>query len=238
MQPPTVPRAPPQPQYSAAIGGAMGPALAPRGRWACPDVCACRVDCCWRWGQPAHAVRAPRGTCVCPAEQDWVDPPPPMGREGRKWGSHSLLSLADRHSPCQARRGPQHPPVTDAEVTRVSCTRHAPAGDSLAGSSQDAGTLDSYLAGQGVTSGSVGKGSQQDQATGTKAQICFDFTKGLCTRGDKCKFSHDLATIVTFNSKEKVRGRGRAGTGGAGRGIEPDVSRLAPRAPPSAGHLF
>ena len=36
-----------------------------------------------------------------------------------------------------------------------------------------------------------------------KAQICFDFTKGMCTRGDKCKYSHDIATIVDFNSKEK-----------------------------------
>lgn len=31
----------------------------------------------------------------------------------------------------------------------------------------------------------------------------YDYTKGLCTRGDKCKYSHDLATIVSFNSKEK-----------------------------------
>ncbi|PNH02761.1 Zinc finger CCCH domain-containing protein 28 [Tetrabaena socialis] len=36
-----------------------------------------------------------------------------------------------------------------------------------------------------------------------KSQICFDFTKGVCSRGDKCKYSHDLATIVHFNSKEK-----------------------------------
>ena len=36
-----------------------------------------------------------------------------------------------------------------------------------------------------------------------KLQICYDFTKGSCSRGDKCKFSHDLATIVNFNSKEK-----------------------------------
>eukprot|EP00201_Polytomella_parva_P021419 CAMPEP_0175040030 /NCGR_PEP_ID=MMETSP0052_2-20121109/997_1 /TAXON_ID=51329 ORGANISM="Polytomella parva, Strain SAG 63-3" /NCGR_SAMPLE_ID=MMETSP0052_2 /ASSEMBLY_ACC=CAM_ASM_000194 /LENGTH=1419 /DNA_ID=CAMNT_0016302117 /DNA_START=59 /DNA_END=4315 /DNA_ORIENTATION=- len=36
-----------------------------------------------------------------------------------------------------------------------------------------------------------------------KTQICFEFTKGQCTRGDKCKYSHDLATIVQFNSKEK-----------------------------------
>lgn len=38
---------------------------------------------------------------------------------------------------------------------------------------------------------------------GRDPQICFDFTKGLCTRGDKCKYSHDIATIVQFNSKEK-----------------------------------
>jgi hypothetical protein len=40
-------------------------------------------------------------------------------------------------------------------------------------------------------------------SNGRDPQICFDFTKGLCTRGDKCKFSHDIATIVQFNSKEK-----------------------------------
>jgi hypothetical protein len=38
---------------------------------------------------------------------------------------------------------------------------------------------------------------------GRDPQICYDFTKGLCTRGDKCKYSHDIATIVQFNSKEK-----------------------------------
>ncbi|GFH23869.1 uncharacterized protein HaLaN_21560, partial [Haematococcus lacustris] len=32
---------------------------------------------------------------------------------------------------------------------------------------------------------------------------CFDFTKGQCLRGDTCRYSHDLSTIVTFNSKEK-----------------------------------
>ncbi|PNW82778.1 hypothetical protein CHLRE_06g293750v5 [Chlamydomonas reinhardtii] len=45
---------------------------------------------------------------------------------------------------------------------------------------------------------STGQPSQEG-----KAQICFDFTKGVCSRGDKCKYSHDLATIVHFNSKEK-----------------------------------
>lgn len=51
--------------------------------------------------------------------------------------------------------------------------------------------------------------SQEDYGRGSfdgqpkSSQICFDYTKGLCTRGDKCKYSHDLATIVHFNSKEK-----------------------------------
>ena len=29
-----------------------------------------------------------------------------------------------------------------------------------------------------------------------KRQICFDFTKGTCMRGDACKYSHDIAHIV------------------------------------------
>lgn len=36
-----------------------------------------------------------------------------------------------------------------------------------------------------------------------KAQICFDFTKGVCTRGGSCKFSHDVALIVSVNSQER-----------------------------------
>ena len=36
-----------------------------------------------------------------------------------------------------------------------------------------------------------------------KAQICFDFTKGLCGRGATCKYSHDVATIVRVNSSER-----------------------------------
>jgi len=50
--------------------------------------------------------------------------------------------------------------------------------------------------------------ASEDSSTGCIShprdpQICYDFTKGLCTRGDKCKYSHDIATIVQFNSKEK-----------------------------------
>src|SRR5690349_9608490 len=36
-----------------------------------------------------------------------------------------------------------------------------------------------------------------------KRQICFDFTKGTCTRGASCKYSHDIALIVSVNSQER-----------------------------------
>ncbi|MEW5304896.1 MAG: hypothetical protein WDW36_007473 [Sanguina aurantia] len=53
----------------------------------------------------------------------------------------------------------------------------------------------------------MGFGGADDASGGlpgaAKPHICYDFTKGLCNRGDKCKYSHDLATIVTYNSKEK-----------------------------------
>ncbi len=47
------------------------------------------------------------------------------------------------------------------------------------------------------------RGAALATCTSQGKQICFDFTKGLCTRGDKCKYSHDLATIVHVNSREK-----------------------------------
>eukprot|EP01025_Chloroclados_australasicus_P033254 TRINITY_DN3383_c0_g1_i1.p1 TRINITY_DN3383_c0_g1~~TRINITY_DN3383_c0_g1_i1.p1 ORF type:complete len:359 (-),score=-3.59 TRINITY_DN3383_c0_g1_i1:291-1238(-) len=34
-------------------------------------------------------------------------------------------------------------------------------------------------------------------------QICYDFTKNQCSRGDRCKYSHDIATIIGYNSQEK-----------------------------------
>ncbi|KAK9813147.1 hypothetical protein WJX72_009862 [[Myrmecia] bisecta] len=43
---------------------------------------------------------------------------------------------------------------------------------------------------------------QQDRAD-PKKQICFDFTKGVCTRGANCKYSHDIALIVSVNSQER-----------------------------------
>lgn len=43
------------------------------------------------------------------------------------------------------------------------------------------------------------KGLNQDG----RAQICFDFTKGQCSRGDGCKYSHDVNYIIEVNSQEK-----------------------------------
>ena len=36
-----------------------------------------------------------------------------------------------------------------------------------------------------------------------KRQICFDFTKHACTRGNACKFSHDINLIIEVNSQER-----------------------------------
>ena len=57
---------------------------------------------------------------------------------------------------------------------------HAPAPGSLAG----------------LAAGSVGRPR-------APPQICFDFTKGACTRGSACRYSHDVATIVAVNSAER-----------------------------------
>jgi hypothetical protein len=62
---------------------------------------------------------------------------------------------------------------------------------------------------KGVPAAALQDGASEDSSSaachshGRDPQICYDFTKGLCTRGDKCKYSHDIATIVQFNSKEK-----------------------------------
>lgn len=36
-----------------------------------------------------------------------------------------------------------------------------------------------------------------------KQQICFDFTKGSCSRGAGCKYSHDPEVIASVNSHER-----------------------------------
>uniref|UniRef100_A0A1D1ZU30 C3H1-type domain-containing protein n=1 Tax=Auxenochlorella protothecoides TaxID=3075 RepID=A0A1D1ZU30_AUXPR len=41
------------------------------------------------------------------------------------------------------------------------------------------------------------------EAQELKRQICFDFTKGMCTRGAACKYSHSVDHIIAVNSEEK-----------------------------------
>jgi hypothetical protein len=41
-------------------------------------------------------------------------------------------------------------------------------------------------------------GAQAAQAANRSGGICFDFTKGVCNRGDACRFSHDSATVQAF----------------------------------------
>lgn len=65
-------------------------------------------------------------------------------------------------------------------------------------------------------------------------QICFDFTKGMCTRGDKCKYTHDLATIVQFNSKEKGS-RGEERTADARGVLEESAKEGFPESPARSG---
>ncbi|KAK2079967.1 hypothetical protein QBZ16_002362 [Prototheca wickerhamii] len=36
-----------------------------------------------------------------------------------------------------------------------------------------------------------------------RRQICFDFTKGVCSRGASCKYSHSVEHIIAVNSEEK-----------------------------------
>ena len=46
-------------------------------------------------------------------------------------------------------------------------------------------------------------GLQQHEELDPKRQICFDFTKGSCTRGAACKYSHDVDLIASINSLER-----------------------------------
>jgi Zinc finger C-x8-C-x5-C-x3-H type (and similar) len=50
---------------------------------------------------------------------------------------------------------------------------------------------------------SLGVGGENGFGTEQKRQICFDFTKGVCTRGANCKYSHDLNHIISVNSQER-----------------------------------
>ena len=52
------------------------------------------------------------------------------------------------------------------------------------------------------------------------APICYDFVKGLCSRGPDCRYSHDLNSIIHI-----ARGIGGGGPAGNCGGGTPDVCR-------------
>ncbi|GFR47080.1 hypothetical protein Agub_g8767 [Astrephomene gubernaculifera] len=91
--------------------------------------------------------------------------------------------------------------LSSAEATtQYSSSESSSAADNLNCQIDSNSVLDTY---SGATAARQTDGARQSSSQEGKAQICFDFTKGVCSRGEKCKYSHDLATIVHFNSKEK-----------------------------------
>ncbi|KAG2488053.1 hypothetical protein HYH03_013358 [Edaphochlamys debaryana] len=89
--------------------------------------------------------------------------------------------------------------LSSAEATtQYSSSESSSGADNLNCQLEGGSLLDSFPGTRTSDAARTSVGSQEG-----KAQICFDFTKGVCSRGDKCKYSHDLATIVHFNSKEK-----------------------------------
>ncbi|GLC38229.1 hypothetical protein PLESTB_001085100 [Pleodorina starrii] len=124
----------------------------------------------------------------------------------------ALVQLTQRLQEASLGGGPVDPAVllgkagdllSSAEATtQYSSSESSSAADNLNCPIDSSSLLESY---SGANAARPSEGPRQASATSQegKAQICFDFTKGVCSRGDKCKYSHDLATIVHFNSKEK-----------------------------------
>eukprot|EP00887_Chlorella_sp_A99_P001592 scaffold8.g1592.t1 len=54
-----------------------------------------------------------------------------------------------------------------------------------------------------VTVAAATAAAEQPGAPDPKRQICFDFTKNQCSRGNACKFSHNVDLIIRVNSQEK-----------------------------------
>lgn len=48
---------------------------------------------------------------------------------------------------------------------------------------------------------------QQGATAATKrgAPICYDFVKGMCSRGDECRYSHDITSVMN-SSKARPAG--------------------------------
>ena len=79
-----------------------------------------------------------------------------------------------------------------------------PAADFQPSSSSSSSTSPaSALFGQSSVEYQISSAGSKPTGNDPKTQICFDFTKGVCTRGSSCKFSHDVALIVSVNSQER-----------------------------------
>ena len=70
-------------------------------------------------------------------------------------------------------------------------------------SSSDVASQPSASLAQSTADSQIAAGGSRTASSDPKTQICFDFTKGVCTRGNSCKFSHDVALIVSVNSQER-----------------------------------
>ena len=70
-------------------------------------------------------------------------------------------------------------------------------------SSSDVASQPSVTLAQSTADSQIAAGGCRTASNDPKTQICFDFTKGVCTRGNSCKFSHDVALIVSVNSQER-----------------------------------
>lgn len=70
-------------------------------------------------------------------------------------------------------------------------------------SSSDVASQPSASLAQSSADSQIAAGGPRPASSDPKTQICFDFTKGVCTRGNSCKFSHDVALIVSVNSQER-----------------------------------
>ena len=79
-------------------------------------------------------------------------------------------------------------PVSDFQLSSSSSASTSPA---------------SALLGQSSAEYQISSAGFKPTVNDPKTQICFDFTKGVCTRGSSCKFSHDVALIVSVNSQER-----------------------------------
>ena len=82
---------------------------------------------------------------------------------------------------------------------------HTPANVDLqaTSSSSDVASQPSASLAQSSVDSQIAAGGSRTASSDPKTQICFDFTKGVCTRGNSCKFSHDVALIVSVNSQER-----------------------------------